>query len=92
MSTLQEIVINEKPEEVLLILARTEKGMPLPMIDRLFNRGDWSYSYDSSELHIIIKKMCDEGLIIYHNCSLIRGPNWREPQFMTEKDISSIEV
>jgi hypothetical protein len=84
MSTIKIIVLNEKPEEVILFLTKNELGISLPRLDGLYNRANWAHVTDSGGLLNLVKNMCDAGFIKYSGTGVVRGPKWREPAFMLE--------
>ena len=79
--SLKEIINNESVEDVLTFLGPTSDYRKL---DRLFtyNRldvvtsGELSAKYDDS-----FKK----GVLQEQNGKVVKGPNWKEPKFVTEK-------
>lgn len=89
MSIIDTIVQNEIPEDVILFLTKTENGISYPRLDRLYSRNNWAQASNIIELLDIIRKMHDAGLINYGGASIVKGPNWREPIFMTEKKYTS---
>lgn len=84
MSVIEEIVLNEKPEEVILFVTKHERGISLPQLDGLYNRAKWAHVSDNMGLLRIVKQMCDAGFIKYSGSGIVRGKNWREPAFMLE--------
>lgn len=85
MSVIKTIVLNEKPEEVILFLTKNELGISLPQLDGLYNRANWAHVTDSWGLLSLVKSMCNAGFIQYSGTGVVRGPNWREPAFMLER-------
>ncbi|MNG09275.1 hypothetical protein D3C84_926890 [compost metagenome] len=84
MSIMKAIVLNEKPEEVILFLTKNELGISFPQLDGLYNRASWAHVTDNMGLFNLVKSMCDAGFIKYSGGGIVRGPNWREPAFMVE--------
>lgn len=85
MNTINDVVQNENPRDALLFIARKSSGISLPQVDRLYQRNKWVHVGDNLGLMKVIRQMVDEGLITSDNCNIFRGPQWKEPQFMTEK-------
>lgn len=84
MNTISEIIINESPTDVILWLVR-RSGISHPRLDNLYNRNGWANIGDCLQLINLVKKMINEGLIQYGGNGYIKGPNWREPEFLTHK-------
>lgn len=82
MNIIRTIVLNEKPEEVILFLTKNELGISLPQLDGLYNRANWAHVTDSWGLLNLVKSMCNADFIQYSGTGVVRGPNWREPAFM----------
>ncbi|WP_095051644.1 hypothetical protein [Pseudomonas sp. Irchel s3b2] len=84
MSVIEKIVLNEKPEEVILFVTKYELGISLPQLDGLYNRANWAHVGDNMGLLNLVREMCDAGFIKYSGTGIVRGINWREPAFMLE--------
>ncbi|MGW8462453.1 hypothetical protein [Pseudomonas sp. GL-B-19] len=84
MSVITTIVLNEKPEEVILFLTKNELGIDLPRLDGLYNRASWAHVGDNMGLLHLVWKMRDAGFVKMDGTGIRRGPNWREPIFMVE--------
>ncbi|EJM95302.1 hypothetical protein PMI34_00921 [Pseudomonas sp. GM74] len=84
MSVITSIVLNEKPEEVILFLTKNELGISFPRLDGLYNRANWAHVENNIGLLKLVKKMCDAGFIKSNGSIVVKGPNWREPAFMLE--------
>lgn len=84
MNTISEIITNESPTDIILWLVR-QNGISHPRLDNLYNRNGWVNIGDCLQLINLIKKMSDEGLIQRGGDGYIKGPNWREPEFLTQK-------
>jgi hypothetical protein len=85
MSVITTIVLNEKPEEVVLFLTKNELGIDLPRLDGLYNRAGWAHVGDNMGLLHLVWKMRDAGFVKMDGTAIRRGPNWREPIFMVEE-------
>ncbi|WP_433735964.1 hypothetical protein [Pseudomonas putida] len=84
MSVIIEIVLNEKPEEVILFFTKNELGISLPQLDRFYNRAGWAHVGDIMGLLNVLRKMREAGFVELTGTGVRRGPNWREPTFMVE--------
>lgn len=84
MSVITTIVLNEKPEEVILFLTKNELGISLPRLDGLYSRANWAHVKDNMGLLNLVRKMRDAGFVELSGTGVRRGPNWREPIFMVE--------
>ncbi|WP_095168751.1 hypothetical protein [Pseudomonas sp. Irchel 3H3] len=84
MNTIMTIILNEKPEEVILLFTKNELGISLPQLDRFYNRAGWAHVTDNMGLLNLVKSMSNAGVIKYRGTGIVRGPNWREPAFMFE--------
>lgn len=80
-----EIVLNEKPEEVILFFTKNELGISLPQLDRFYNRAGWAHVGDNMGLLNLLLKMREAGFVELTGTGVRRGPNWREPTFMVER-------
>ncbi|UXH41937.1 hypothetical protein [Pseudomonas promysalinigenes] len=83
MNTISDIVVNEPPTDVILWLARRD-GISHPRLDNLYNRNGWANIGDCLQLIDLIKKMIQDGLIQQGGSGYIKGPNWREPEFLKQ--------
>ena len=63
MSVITTIVLNEKPEEVILFFTKNELGIDLPQLDRLYNRASWAHVRDNMGLLHLVWKMRDAGFV-----------------------------
>ena len=84
MSIIATIVLNEKPEEVILFVTKNQLGISFPQLDGLYNLANWAHVENNIGLLNLVKKMCDAGFIKNNGLRVVRGPNWREPEFMLE--------
>jgi hypothetical protein len=84
MSVISSIVLNEKPEEVVLFLTKNELGISYPRLDGLYNRANWAHVGDNMGLLNLLRKMRDAGFVELSGTGVKRGANWREPIFMVE--------
>jgi hypothetical protein len=84
MNTINDVVQNESPVDVILFLTRGA-SISHPQIDRLYQRNGWIFLGDCIGLINLIKKMHREGLIESTGGGYTKGPNWRTPQFLLEK-------
>ncbi|PZW75606.1 hypothetical protein DFS21_112124 [Pseudomonas sp. 2848] len=83
--TLSAVIRNEDPQDVMLFLTATNRSISYPRIDRLYASSDWPYIGDIQGLMRVIDGMCDRGLLSRSKQGFVKGPHWREPQFLTEK-------
>ena len=82
MLDLEGIYKNESVEDVLLYFAlRT----PYPNIDRMYVRYKFEVAAESV-LSITFQRLVKEGKLMETGKPLMeKGPNWKEPKFVTEK-------
>ena len=82
MIDLEGIYKNESVEDVLLHFAPKTS---YPSIDRIYVR----YNFEvvgNAELHRVWGRLMDEGKLAQDEKGrTIKGPNWKEPAFVTEK-------
>lgn len=82
MSIVEQIVKNEPVEDIVSVFALNSA---LPSLDRMFGR----YRYEviaSGELMKTYARLFDEGVLARGEGPVaIKGPNWKEPKFVTEK-------
>ncbi|WP_024672654.1 hypothetical protein [Pseudomonas syringae] len=85
MSDIKNIIINESVADVLAVLAPNSSQ---PRIDRLYT----SYKFEAletGELWDTYKRLFHEGvLMLDEKGRTAKGPNWKEPAFITEKKYS----
>lgn len=83
------MVKNESMDDVILYLvSREENGIGYPSMDRFFGRHKATEKYDSYNIKLIheTKRLEDKGSVFSgKSYSYKKGPNWKEPKFMTEK-------
>ncbi|MGO4745159.1 immunity protein [Serratia quinivorans] len=81
MMSLKEIIKNESVEDVLTFLGPTSDYRKL---DRLFtyNRFD---VITSGELSAKYDDLFKKGVLQDQDGKVVKGPNWKEPKFVTEK-------
>ncbi|WP_110996157.1 hypothetical protein [Pseudomonas sichuanensis] len=86
MNTINEIVINENPVDVILFLTN-KAGIDHPRLDRLYSLNGWPH-LNNMLLIELIQTMKFEGLIESKNGRYVRGPHWKPPQFLLDKKYS----
>ncbi|CAI1011889.1 hypothetical protein [Serratia entomophila] len=83
------MVKNEEMADVILFLvSRGDNGMSYPSIDRFFGRHKADEKYESYNIKLIheTKRLEDNGGVFSgKSYSYKKGPNWKEPTFVTEK-------
>ncbi|QXH44865.1 hypothetical protein KSS93_18485 [Pseudomonas xanthosomatis] len=84
MNSIHDVIKNETPTDVILFITGNN-SISHPHLDRLYNRNDWIFVGDCLGLINIIKEMINQGLIEEKGGGYIKGPNWREPEFITLK-------
>ena len=80
MNKLEATIKNESLEDVLAFFA-LKAGYP--SIDRLYAR----YGRDKvSNLDVLntYQRLVDEGVLVRAEQNAVKGPNWKEPAFITE--------
>ena len=88
MSIINTIVVSEHPKDVILFLTKGDAGISYPRLDSLYSRNDWVNISNNLELSKLVREMREEGLIVHAGGGLRKGPNWKEPAFITEKKYS----
>ncbi|MCY1444437.1 hypothetical protein D9M71_609090 [compost metagenome] len=88
MSTIKDIILNESVADVLTALIPNSS---YPRIDRLYV----DYKFDviaNGELVSTFQKPYEDGVFdTGENGHTIKGPNWREPSFVTSKKYATEE-
>lgn len=84
MSLITKILQSETPEDVILFAVRSESGISYPRLDGLYSRNGWVNIGNNLELMKLVRNMALGGLVVYKDLTLIKGPNWRRPTFLTE--------
>jgi len=81
-SSVEEIIKNESVSDVLRYFA---PGRDISIIDRMYV----SYKFEVISEGVLLseyKKMFDNGELKYDSDkNVIKGPNWKEPAFITQK-------
>lgn len=85
MNTINDLIISEDPRDVILFLTKNENGVSYPRLDGLYSRPQWVKIQNNLELLKLVCDMVSEGLIIDTGGGLKKGPNWKEPTFISEK-------
>ncbi len=83
MIDIAAIYKNESVEDVLLYFS---PQTPYPGIDRMYVKYNFEVAA-SRELLFTYEKLIREGRLVENSGELlpVRGPNWKEPKFVTEK-------
>ncbi len=87
----KEMVKNEDMADVILFLvSQEESGITYPSMDRFFGRHKADEKYESYNIKLIneTKKLESSGQIFSartYGSGCKKGPNWKEPKFVTEK-------
>lgn len=85
MNTTTELVASEDPRDVIRLLTKNENGISYPRLDNLYSRNKWVKVHNNLELLKFVSAMVNEGLIIDTGGGSKKGPNWKEPTFISEK-------
>jgi hypothetical protein len=88
MSTINDVIVSEEPRDVILFLTKNESGISYPRLDGLYNRNGWVKISNNFELLKLVSNMVNGGFIVDTGGGLKKGPNWKEPAFITEKKYS----
>ncbi|WP_153787210.1 hypothetical protein [Pseudomonas sp. EMN2] len=83
MNTINDIIKNEKPVDVILFLT-SKNGIDHPRLDRLYSLNNWPHINNNMRLIELVGNMIAEGLIESKGGRHTKGPNWRAPQFMLD--------
>ena len=79
--SLEDIIKNESIEDVLTLLAPNSDYRRL---DRLYTYTRFE-AITSGELSLTFDELFRKGVLQDKNGVIIKGPNWKEPKFVTEK-------
>lgn len=79
--SLKDIVKNESIMDVLTFLGPTSDYRKL---DRLYAYNNFE-AISSGELSSSYDKLFQTGVLKDQNGKVVKGPNWKEPKFVTEK-------
>ena len=85
MNDINDVVITENPRDVILFATRNKKIISYPALDRLYSRNNWANISNNVELLKLVEAMTLEGLIEHADGGYRKGPNWKEPAFITKK-------
>lgn len=82
MNTIEQIVKNETLEDIVSVFALAKAPPHLDMMIRRYNRE----AIQHGELQKVYAKLLEEGVLANAEKGLAtKGPNWKEPKFVTEK-------
>lgn len=81
MADMKEIIKNETLDDVLTVFALTSDYRQL---DRLYTYTNFDV-VSSGELSDKYNKLFHNGVLENKHGTVVKGPNWKEPQFVTEK-------
>ncbi|EJG5923174.1 immunity protein [Salmonella enterica] len=79
--SLKDIVKNESIADVLTLLGPTSDYCKL---DRLYSYNRFE-AITSGELSMVYDELFKNGVLQDKNGTVVKGPNWKEPKFVTEK-------
>jgi len=85
------MVKNEGMADVILFLvSRSDNGVAYPFMDRFFGIHKAAEKYESYNIKLIneTKRLEASGLVFSartYGSGYKKGPNWKEPKFVTEK-------
>lgn len=84
MHTIHDVIKNETPEEFVLFMVG-RKNISHPELDRHFGMNGWPFLGKNTELILLVRKMKAAGLIASSGTGgYTKGPNWYEPEFVTQ--------
>ncbi|QTF08219.1 immunity protein [Brenneria izadpanahii] len=81
--SLSDIVKNESVEDVLTFLGPTSDYRKL---DRLYTYNRFEV-ISSGELSFAYDELLRKGVLQDQNGKVVKGPNWKEPRFVTEESV-----
>lgn len=82
MNIIKQIVTNESLEDIVSFFALAKAPPHLDMMIRRYNYG----AIQHGELQQVYARLFEEGVLINGEKGLAtKGPNWKEPRFVTEK-------
>ena len=79
--SLKEIIKNESVKDVLTFLGTT---CDFRQLDRLYTYNRFEV-VTSGELSSTYDELFEKGVFNEVNGKVVKGPNWKEPKFVTEK-------
>lgn len=85
MIDFESLVKSESTEDVVLFFAGFKNGVGYPHLDRYFS--DYKFSAISTgEFMQVFEKLRNAGCVAWGDkMAVIKGPNWKEPSFVTQK-------
>ncbi|BEN63498.1 hypothetical protein ACUZX0_01955 [Serratia marcescens] len=85
MIDLERLAKEEKISDVITFLVRNEGGFGYPQMDRFFSRHNFTV-IGNGEFRRVFEQLRQNGVIEWGDKMLVKkGPNWKEPKFVTEK-------
>ncbi|PHM35616.1 immunity protein [Xenorhabdus mauleonii] len=87
MNPLEMMIINESVEDILLFFSLKSS---YPSIDSMYVRFNFEV-IEKNELWTTYKRLLDEGKLAKDDKgNIIKGPNWKEPEFSRTKKYSNL--
>ncbi|CAI2502011.1 hypothetical protein D3C87_1480140 [compost metagenome] len=85
MIDLERLANEEKISDVIAFLVRREGGFGYQQMDRFFSRHNFSV-IENGEFMRAFEQLRQNGVVMWGDKMLVKkGPNWKEPKFVTEK-------
>ncbi|EOF4707028.1 MULTISPECIES: hypothetical protein [Klebsiella] len=85
MIDFERMVAEQTLVDIILFLVRNENGFGYPQMDRFFSRYKFSV-IENGEFMKTFEQMRQKGVVEWGEKMLVKkGPNWKEPKFVTEK-------
>jgi hypothetical protein len=85
MIDFKAMIEKERVYDVVSLFAGCTKGIGYPQLDNFFVRYRFNV-VSNGELSKVFDEMLRDGVVNFGNKMLvIKGPNWKEPKFVTEK-------
>lgn len=85
MIDLERLAKEEKVSDVIAFLVRKEDGFGYPQMDRFFSRYNVTV-VENGDFMRIFEKLRQDGIVEWGDKMIVKkGPNWKEPKFVTDK-------
>ncbi|MCL6746884.1 hypothetical protein [Kosakonia sp. R1.Fl] len=85
MIDLKDLFAKENVKDIIIFFAGLSKSIGYPHLDRYFVQYRFS-AIETGEFMNTFHALSDQGIVsMGDKMSVIKGPNWKEPEFVTEK-------
>ncbi|WP_369071617.1 hypothetical protein [Klebsiella quasipneumoniae] len=85
MIDFERMVAEQNLADIILFLVRKENGFGYPQMDRFFSRHKFSVIENGEFMRTFEQMRLNGEVELGEKMLVVKGPNWKEPRFLTEK-------